>query len=57
MISPSFMHRQFIKAGLVKGSKDDTQFELGKEIIHKQPKLLMSTRDAMIAILREFLEI
>lgn len=57
MVSPSFMERQFIKAGLVKGSGDDTQFQLGLEIIKKQPKLLVSTRNEMVKILKDFVGI
>ena len=57
MISPSFMHRQFVKAGLTKGSKDDTQFKVGLKVIHSQPKLMVSTREEMIRILREFIGI
>lgn len=57
MVSPSFMERQFIKAGLVKGSGNDTQFKVGLEIINKQPKLMTSTKEEMIKILREFVGI
>lgn len=57
MVSTLFMERQFVKAGLVKGSGDDTQFQFGMEIIKKQPKLLMSTKAEMIQILRDFIGI
>lgn len=57
MISPSFMERQFVKAGLSKGSKDHTQFEVGLVIINKQGKLLVSTKNEMIKMLREFIDI
>lgn len=55
MVSPFFLERQFIKAELAKGSKDYSQFELGMEIINEQLKLLVSTRNEMIKILREFI--
>ena len=57
MVSGPFMHRQFVKAGLTKGSKDDTQFKVGLKVIHSQPKLMVSTREEMIRILREFIGI